>query len=107
MPWNSDSKVLKIIFLVGDAPPHMDYPNSPKYPDLCREAARKDLIINTVQCGDLTERRPIWQEIAKLSEGSYGAIAQAGNMRDGSPPVDKELLQLNELIRQAIIHYNS
>jgi len=25
MPWSSDSKVLKIIFLVGDAPPHMDY----------------------------------------------------------------------------------
>jgi len=34
MPWSSDSKVLKIIFLVGDAPPHMDYPNGPKYPDL-------------------------------------------------------------------------
>ena len=34
MPWSSDNKVLKIIFLVGDAPPHMDYPNGPKYPDL-------------------------------------------------------------------------
>src|ERR1700736_2835183 len=36
MSWSKDDKVLKIIFLVGDAPPHMDYPNSPKYPDLCR-----------------------------------------------------------------------
>src|SRR5437016_4701234 len=40
MPWSSDKKVLKIIFLVGDAPPHMDYSNGPKYPDLCREAAK-------------------------------------------------------------------
>ena len=45
MPWSSDKKVLKIIFLVGDAPPHMDYSNGPKYPDLCREAAKKDLIV--------------------------------------------------------------
>jgi hypothetical protein len=41
MPWSSDKTVLKIIFLVGDAPPHMDYPNSPKYPDLCRDAAKR------------------------------------------------------------------
>src|SRR5881398_2036209 len=78
MSWSADKKVLKIVFLVGDAPPHMDYPNSAKYPDLCREAAKKDLIINTVQCGDMAETRPIWQEIARLSEGSYVAIAQSG-----------------------------
>ena len=41
MPWSSDSKVLKIIFLVGDAPPHMDYPNGPKYPDLCTRSSEK------------------------------------------------------------------
>ena len=57
MPWSSDNKVLKIIFLVGDAPPHMDYPNGPKYPDLCREAAKKDLIINTIQCGEMAETK--------------------------------------------------
>src|SRR6266478_991526 len=80
MPWSSDSKVLKIIFLVGDAPPHMDYPNAPKYPDLCREAAKKDLIINTIQCGEMAETKPSWQEIAKLSEGSYVGISQSGNV---------------------------
>ena len=51
MKWSDDRDVLKIVFLVGDAPPHMDYANGPKYPDLCRAAAKKDLIINTVQCG--------------------------------------------------------
>lgn len=105
MAWSDDHKVLKIIFLVGDAPPHMDYPNSPKYPDLCREAARKDLIINTVQCGEMAETRAVWQEIAKLSEGSYVEIAQSGNMAVVSTPLDKELAKLNARIGETLIPY--
>jgi Mg-chelatase subunit ChlD len=105
MPWSSDSKVLKIIFLVGDAPPHMDYPNGPKYPELCREAAKKDLIINTIQCGEMAETKPIWQEIAKLSEGSYAAISQSGNVAVISTPMDKELSRLNERIGATLIPY--
>jgi Mg-chelatase subunit ChlD len=105
MPWSSDKKVLKIVFLVGDAPPHMDYPNSPKYPDLCREAAKKDLIINTIQCGEMAETKPIWQEIAKLAEGSYVGISQSGNVAVISTPLDKELSRLNERIGATIIPY--
>jgi Mg-chelatase subunit ChlD len=105
MPWSSDNKVLKIIFLVGDAPPHMDYPNSPKYPDLCREAAKKDLIINTIQCGEMAETKPVWQEIAKLSEGSYVGISQSGNVAVISTPMDKELSRLNERIGATLIPY--
>jgi Mg-chelatase subunit ChlD len=105
MPWSSDKKVLKIIFLVGDAPPHMDYPNSAKYPDLCREAMKKDLIINTIQCGEMAETKPIWQEIAKLSEGSYVGISQSGNVAVISTPMDKELSRLNERIGATLIAY--
>ena len=105
MPWSSDKKVLKIIFLVGDAPPHMDYPNGPKYPDLCREAAKKDLIINTIQCGEMAETKPIWQEIAKLSEGSYVGISQSGNVAVISTPMDKELSRLNERMGGTLIPY--
>jgi Mg-chelatase subunit ChlD len=105
MPWSSDKKVLKIVFLVGDAPPHMDYPNGPKYPDLCREAAKKDLIINTIQCGEMAETKPIWQEIAKLSEGSYVGISQSGNVAVISTPMDKELSRLNERIGTTLIPY--
>jgi hypothetical protein len=107
MSWSKDDKVLKIIFLVGDAPPHMDYPNSPKYPELCREAAKNNLIINTVQCGDATETKAIWQEIAKLAEGSYVAIPQSGNVAVISTPMDKELSQLNDLVGATLIPYGN
>lgn len=96
MKWSNDRDVLKIVFLVGDAPPHMDYADGPKYPDLCRAAAKKDLIINTVQCGGITETTPIWKEIAKMSEGSYAAIAQSGNMEMVSTPMDEKLGELNK-----------
>jgi len=105
MPWSQDRKVLKIIFLVGDAPPHMDYADGPKYPELCRIAAKKDLIINTVQCGNVAETTPIWKEIAKLSEGSYAAIAQSGGVAVIATPMDDELAQLNKKIGTTLIPY--
>jgi Mg-chelatase subunit ChlD len=105
MSWSQDRKVLKIIFLVGDAPPHMDYAEGPKYPELCRLAAKKDLIINTVQCGNIAETTPIWKEIAKSSEGSYAAIAQSGGVVVIATPMDGELAKLNKKIGETLIPY--
>src|SRR5438128_9520154 len=36
--WGQGKKALKIIFLVGDAPPHMDYKDDVKYPETCKLA---------------------------------------------------------------------
>ena len=105
MSWSQDRKVLKIIFLVGDAPPHMDYPGAPKYPEVCQQAMKRDLIINTVQCGAIPETTPIWREIAKLSEGSYAAIAQSGGMVAIAAPMDKELAELNRKLGATMVAY--
>src|SRR5205809_1297109 len=105
MPWSQDRKVLKIIFLVGDAPPHLGYADGPKYPELCRIAAKKDLIINTVQCGNIAETTPIWKEIEKLSEGSYARIAQAGGVAVIGTPLDDERARLNRKIGATLIPY--
>jgi Mg-chelatase subunit ChlD len=105
MAWSQDRKVLKIIFLVGDAPPHMDYSGAPKYPEVCQEAMKRDLIINTVQCGALAETTPIWKEIANLSEGSYTAIAQSGGMIAVATPLDSELAELNRKLGATMVAY--
>ncbi len=105
MSWSTDRSVLKIIFLVGDAPPHMDYANSPKYPEICQAAMKKDLIINTVQCGTMGETTPIWKEIAKLGEGSYAAIAQEGGMLAITTPMDTELAELNRKVGRTLVAY--
>jgi Mg-chelatase subunit ChlD len=105
MDWSQDRSVLKIIFLVGDAPPHMDYDHAPKYPEICQAAMKKDLLINTVQCGSLAETTPVWQEIARLSEGSFVAIPQSGNMAVIATPLDAELAELNRKIGGTLVAY--
>src|SRR3984893_8537619 len=63
--WSKDKKTLKIIFLVGDAPPHMDYPDDVKYPETCKLAVMNDIIINTVQCGNHAETKKVWEKICR------------------------------------------
>jgi Mg-chelatase subunit ChlD len=105
MSWSADRSVLKIIFLVGDAPPHMDYANAPKYPEICQAAVKRDLIINTVQCGNIAPTTPVWTEIAKLSEGTYAAIAQSGGMVALATPMDAELAELNRKVGTTLVAY--
>ncbi len=105
LSWSADRQVLKIIFLVGDAPPHMDYGQGPKYPEVCQEAMKKDLIINTVQCGNISRTAPFWKEIAQLSEGTYAAIAQSGNMAVIATPMDGELASLNRKLGTTLVGY--
>jgi Mg-chelatase subunit ChlD len=106
--WSQERDVLKIIFLVGDAPPHMDYKDDMKYPDVCHLAVKRDLIVNTVQCGtSIPETPAIWKEIAKLSEGSYSAIEQSGGMVAIATPMDAELADLNKAVGKTLVAYGS
>ena len=107
MSWSPGRDALKIVFLVGDAPPHMDYENDVPYPATLRAAVKKDLIVNTVQCGVLDGTAPVWKEIASLAEGSYSAIGQTGDMRVVSTPMDEDLARLNREIGTTIVAYGS
>jgi Mg-chelatase subunit ChlD len=107
VPWSDKDTVLKVVFLVGDAPPHMDYEDDVKYPETCRLAARRGIIINTIQCGGIHGTREIWQEIARRAEGEFVALAQSGNMTVASTPMDEELATLNVAIGKTIIAYGT
>lgn len=107
MSWSPGRDALKIVFLVGDAPPHMDYPDDVKYPATLQAAVKKDLIVNTVQCGGIAGTAPVWKEIASLAEGSYVAIGQTGDMQVVSTPVDEDLARLNREIGTTIVAYGS
>jgi Mg-chelatase subunit ChlD len=105
LSWTADRKVLKIIFLVGDYPPHMDYPDDVKYPATCRDAAKRGLIIDTVQCGEVSDTTAVWREIARLSAGSYVALAQSGNMTVMTTPFDTEIARTSEEIGTTVVAY--
>jgi Mg-chelatase subunit ChlD len=103
--WSADKKTLKIIFLVGDAPPHMDYTDDVKYPVTCKKAVEKGILINTIQCGNDAECTRIWKEIAVKSEGSFAAIPQAGGVRAVATPFDGKLAKINsELAGTSLVY---
>ncbi len=60
-----------------------------------------------MQCGNIAETTPIWKEIAKMSEGSYAAIAQSGNVAVIRTPMDEKLAELNRRIGETLIPYGS
>ncbi|MFH1810509.1 MAG: vWA domain-containing protein [Pseudomonadota bacterium] len=94
MSWSPSRKTLKVIYLVGDAPPHMDYQDDQKYPAIALQAVRKDLIINTIQCGSWDETRVSFTDIAHRSEGTFMAIAQDGGAVAVATPYDGRLAEL-------------
>ena len=95
MEWSKDKKVLKMIFLVGDAPPHMDYEQQVQWQALAQTAIRQNIYINTVQCGVDGETTATWQKIAHAAEGRYAMIPQDGGVRVATvTPYDTELGQL-------------
>src|SRR5262249_7260804 len=104
--WSQDKEVLRIIFLVGDAPPHMDYPDDVKYPETCKKAAGLGIIINTVQCGDNADCRKYWQDICLKAEGTYVQIPpDGGKVQVVATPFDKRLAEINGEMAKTTLCY--
>lgn len=89
--WSTDHSTYRVIFLVGDYPPHMDYQNDLRYPETCLLAAKKGIIINTIQCGGHGSTTPIWEEIAALAGGAFFRVGQSGSAVLTSTPYDEKL----------------
>jgi Mg-chelatase subunit ChlD len=105
MTWSPDRKTLKVIYLVGDAPPHMDYQDDQKYPQTALQAVRKDLIINTIQCGTWDETTVAFTDIAHRSEGTFMAIAQDGGAVAVATPYDGRLAELSGKLDRTYLTY--
>lgn len=103
--WSGDRHTVKTIFLVGDAPPHLDYQDQFDYRQAAREAVRKHIVINTVRCGGDTTTEAVWQEIARSAEGVYTSIQQDGGMVAVATPFDKDLAQLNHQLNGTVLFF--
>jgi hypothetical protein len=76
-----------------------------KYPVTCKEACKRGIIINTIQCGNDGECEKYWKEIARKAEGSYVQIAQGGGVVAVATPFDKDLAKINtELVGSAVVY---
>jgi Mg-chelatase subunit ChlD len=106
--WSQDQATRKIVFLVGDAPPHMDYANAPKYPEVTAAARRAGIVVNAVQAGDAGDTRQIWQDIAQRGAGRYIPIPQdGGQVVMIETPYDGDIIILQRRIDATVIPYGS
>ena len=105
--WSGEKNVYRVIFLVGDFPPHMDYQNDVKYPETCKRAITRGIVINTIQCGNHPPTEPIWQEIARKAEGRYFRVEQTGGAVVIPTPFDAELAELSQELDATRVFYGS
>ena len=107
MQWSKDPKTYRVIFLVGDCPPKMNYPDDVKYPVTCEAAARAGIIVNTIQCGKHGATIPIWQQIALKAEGRYFRVEQSGSAILASTPFDADLAKLGKELNGTRFFYGT
>jgi Mg-chelatase subunit ChlD len=103
--WSNDSNVYRVVFLVGDAPPHMDYDNDVKYPVTLAAATKKGIVVNAIQSGQHQFTRPAWQKIASLGHGEYFQVEDSGNAVAVSTPFDEKLSRLAAELEDTRLYY--
>lgn len=93
LPW-SGPRALKVIFLVGDAPPHVDYQDGLDYRRHVADAKRRGIVVDAIQCGGDPQTAAVWKEIASAGLGHYAQIDSQGGMNAQVTPYDGELARL-------------
>ena len=93
--WSTDPKTFKVVYLVGDAPPHENYPEAPTLAAVMQKAVRRGLIVNSVQCGTDESTTVAFNRIARLGEGRLLPIPQDGGMVAMATPFDDKMATLS------------
>lgn len=107
MEWDKSKETYKTIFLVGDAPPHMDYEQDVSYEITCKNAVKKDITINTIRLGNLIAAKPHWMKIAELTKGEYFEVDASGGGIAITTPFDSEIAKLSAELDETRIYYGS
>src|SRR5665213_1115229 len=106
LSWTQGADICRILFLVGDAPPHMDYAQDTKYPEVIRMAVDRGITVNAVQAGGARDTERVWREIAQRGNGRYIPIPQdGGRLLVIETPWDTEIIELQGHINGTVIPY--
>ena len=105
--WSQGSQAYQVVFLVGDAPPHMDYQDEMKYPEIVAAAKKKGIVINTIQCGEIPTTAGPWTQIANLGHGKFFQVEQAGSAVALATPFDANLAELSARLDDTRLYFGT
>src|SRR5207245_6789932 len=106
LQWTTGGDTRRIVFLVGDAAPHIDYAQDTKYPGTLSVAKQKDIIVNAVLAGDARDTERVWRDIARNGNGRFILIPQdGGQVVIIETPYDEDIIILQREINGTVIPY--
>ena len=105
LKWNAAPSALRLIYIAGNEP----FTQGPKpYTEACAWAKEKDVIINTIFCGNYEEViSGHWQSGAILGKGSYSNIDHNAVTTYIETPYDSQITQLNLRLNATYLAYGT
>jgi Mg-chelatase subunit ChlD len=107
MSWSDQQSVVKVIYLVGDAPPHTDYDDGYDLKKTARAAVDAGIAVHTIRCGDDAATEAVWRTVASIGHGQFMTVGQDGGMREAHTPFDDELARLHDKLSNTTIAYGA
>ncbi|QIE60174.1 VWA domain-containing protein [Rasiella rasia] len=103
LDWGNNADDLKLIFIAGNEPFTQGKVN---YKDASAEAKEKDIVVNTIFCGDFKHGVDTrWKDGADLTYGDYMAINHNKSTVHIASPYDDLILQLNIQLNGTYVPY--
>ena len=107
LSWTKTADTRRIVFLVGDAPPHMDYAQDVPFTDTLKLAEAQGIVVDAVQAGNAADTEIVWKTIAQLGRGEYLKIPQSGGVVSIPTPYDQEIFKLQLELNRTVVPYGS
>lgn len=105
LAWGENNNDLRLIFIAGNEPFTQGKIN---YKEAISDAKEKDIIINTVFCGNYTQGiSEMWKEGANLGGGDYTTINQNKKVIHIITPYDNDIIILNKKLNKTYIYYGN
>jgi hypothetical protein len=103
LTWSKQPGDLKFIFIAGNEPFNQ---GQVPYEAVLDNVAEKDLIVNTIFCGDYQlGLRTLWADGARRGHGEYTAIDHNQAIVHRSTPYDEIIIRLNHALNKTYIGY--
>ncbi|MDT0558895.1 VWA domain-containing protein [Ichthyenterobacterium sp. W332] len=103
--WGTNESDLKLIFIAGNEPFTQ---GSVSYQDASENASKKDIVVNTIFCGDYNQGiSSFWKDGADIAGGNYMAINHNKATIHIASPYDDTILQLNIALNKTYIAYGN
>lgn len=105
LSWGENKNDLRLIFIAGNEPFTQGKIN---YKDAITNAKEKDIVINTIFCGDYNNGiSGMWQDGAASGGGDYMTINHNKKIVHIVTPYDNDILILNKKLNATYIYYGT